>query len=123
MVHTWRANYSDTGTKFACWTISCRKCTAPKPSDPSTSGVMAIFASRLLNNKAPMILEGGLQRRDFVSVRDVAQACRLALEKPEAAGQVLNIGTTDKRPCAHTNTSGFVAWNRESRQLFECRIA
>jgi dTDP-L-rhamnose 4-epimerase len=28
-----------------------------------------------------------------VSVRDVARACRLALEVPQAAGQVLNVGS------------------------------
>jgi dTDP-L-rhamnose 4-epimerase len=61
-------------------------------SNPYT-GVLAIFASRLLNNNPPMIFEDGLQRRDFVSVYDVAQACRLALETPEAAGQVFNVGS------------------------------
>lgn len=60
-------------------------------SNPYT-GVLAIFASRLLNNHAPMIFEDGRQRRDFVAVEDVAAACRLALETPEAAGQVFNIG-------------------------------
>src|SRR5205814_5366322 len=33
------------------------------------------------------------QRRDFVSVRDVARSCRLALEVPEAADHVFNIGS------------------------------
>jgi dTDP-L-rhamnose 4-epimerase len=61
-------------------------------SNPYT-GVLAIFASRLLNNKAPLIFEDGFQCRDFVSVYDVVQACRLALEKPEAAGHVLNVGS------------------------------
>jgi dTDP-L-rhamnose 4-epimerase len=61
-------------------------------SNPYT-GVLAIFASRLLNDRAPMIFEDGLQRRDFVSVEDVVQACRLALEVPEAAGRVFNVGS------------------------------
>ncbi|HEV8542423.1 MAG TPA: SDR family NAD(P)-dependent oxidoreductase [Verrucomicrobiae bacterium] len=61
-------------------------------SNPYT-GVLAIFASRLLNENPPMIFENGLQRRDFVSVYDVAQACRLALEMPEANGQVFNVGS------------------------------
>lgn len=61
-------------------------------SNPYT-GVMAIFAARLMNGNPPMIFEDGLQQRDFVSVRDVAKACRLALETPEAAGQVFNIGS------------------------------
>ncbi|HZY17911.1 MAG TPA: SDR family NAD(P)-dependent oxidoreductase [Ramlibacter sp.] len=61
-------------------------------SNPYT-GVLAIFASRLLNDSAPKIFEDGLQQRDFVSVYDVARGCRLALEKPEAAGDVFNIGS------------------------------
>jgi len=61
-------------------------------SNPYT-GVLAIFASRLLNNNAPMIFEDGLQKRDFVHVKDVARACRLALETPEANGEVINVGS------------------------------
>lgn len=61
-------------------------------SNPYT-GVMAIFASRLLNNNPPMIFEDGLQQRDFVSVHDVARGCRLALEAPGAPGQVFNLGS------------------------------
>ena len=61
-------------------------------SNPYT-GVLAIFAARLLNNRAPMIFEDGMQRRDFVAVQDVARACRLALITPDAAGLVLNIGS------------------------------
>jgi dTDP-L-rhamnose 4-epimerase len=60
-------------------------------SNPYT-GVLAIFTSRLLNDSAPLIYEDGYQRRDFVHVSDVVQACRLALEVPGAAGQVFNVG-------------------------------
>ncbi len=48
-------------------------------SNPYT-GVLAIFASRLLNRQRPIIFEDGMQLRDFVSVYDIARACRLALE-------------------------------------------
>ena len=61
-------------------------------SNPYT-GVLAIFASRFLNNKPPLINEDGRQQRDFVSVHDIARACRLAMEEPAAAGQVFNIGS------------------------------
>ncbi len=61
-------------------------------SNPYT-GVLAIFASRLLNGRAPLINEDGLQKRDFVSVYDVARACRLALEVTDAAGQVFNVAS------------------------------
>jgi dTDP-L-rhamnose 4-epimerase len=61
-------------------------------SNPYT-GVLAIFGSRLLNGRAPIIYEDGEQRRDFVSVYDVSRALRLALEVPEAAGHAFNIGS------------------------------
>jgi dTDP-L-rhamnose 4-epimerase len=61
-------------------------------SNPYT-GVLAIFASRYLNGKPPRIFEDGQQRRDFVHVSDVARACRLTLESPQAAGRAINIGS------------------------------
>ncbi|MFC4728561.1 NAD-dependent epimerase/dehydratase family protein [Coralloluteibacterium thermophilus] len=61
-------------------------------SNPYT-GVLAIFASRFLNGKPPLVFEDGLQRRDFVSVHDVARACRLAYATPDAAGRVFNVGS------------------------------
>ena len=61
-------------------------------SNPYT-GVLSNFASRVLNGNPPLIFEDGLQQRDFVSVYDVAQACRLALEQPGAPGQAFNIGS------------------------------
>ena len=61
-------------------------------SNPYT-GVLAIFASRLLNGNPPLIFEDGNQKRDFVHVSDVARACRLALEVEEARDQVFNIGS------------------------------
>jgi dTDP-L-rhamnose 4-epimerase len=61
-------------------------------SNPYT-GVLAIFASRYLNNKPPLIFEDGMQRRDFVSVHDLVSACRLCLDAPQAADKVFNIGS------------------------------
>ena len=61
-------------------------------SNPYT-GVIAIFAARLLNGRQPLVFEDGQQRRDFVHVADVARAFRLALESDEAAGYVLNIAS------------------------------
>jgi dTDP-L-rhamnose 4-epimerase len=61
-------------------------------SNPYT-GVLSNFAARVLNGKAPLIFEDGFQKRDFVSVYDVARACRLALEKPEADGRAINVSS------------------------------
>jgi dTDP-L-rhamnose 4-epimerase len=64
-------------------------------SNPYT-GVLAIFASRCLNRNPPLIFEDGMQRRDFVSVWDVAQACRLALTT-QSVGDVFNVGSGQSR--------------------------
>jgi dTDP-L-rhamnose 4-epimerase len=61
-------------------------------SNPYT-GVMAIFSTRLLNDSAPLVNEDGLQRRDFVNVRDIVEAFVLALERPGVGGEVFNIGS------------------------------
>ncbi len=61
-------------------------------SNPYT-GVLAIFASRLLNDKRPTVFEDGRQRRDFVSVYDIAQACCLVLDQPQSADSVFNVGS------------------------------
>jgi dTDP-L-rhamnose 4-epimerase len=65
-------------------------------SNPYT-GVLAIFAARLLNRQRPMIFEDGEQRRDFVHVSDVARAFAEALTNPKAAGQTYNIGSGQDR--------------------------
>ncbi|ABF42266.1 NAD-dependent epimerase/dehydratase [Candidatus Koribacter versatilis Ellin345] len=61
-------------------------------SNPYT-GVAAIFASRLLNHRSPMIFEDGEQQRDFVSVHDIVQANLLAMDREEANGLAINIGS------------------------------
>ncbi|HWC17614.1 MAG TPA: NAD-dependent epimerase/dehydratase family protein [Terriglobales bacterium] len=60
-------------------------------SNPYT-GVAAIFASRLLNRRAPLVFEDGQQMRDFVSVHDVVTANLLAMKSDKADGFALNIG-------------------------------
>ena len=65
--------------------------------DPSSpySGVISIFMTRATANAAPTIYGDGHQTRDFVFVKDVVQANLLAAIRPEAAGQVFNVGTSD----------------------------
>jgi len=72
-------------------------------SNPYT-GVLAIFASRLLNGQQPLIFEDGEQRRDFVHVSDVARAFADALVLPQAAGGTFNIGSGKDRSVTEVAT-------------------
>jgi len=56
------------------------------------SGICRTFTQRLLNHKPPVVYEDGRQLRDSVHVRDVAEAHRLVLERPEANFEVFNVG-------------------------------
>ena len=61
-------------------------------SNPYT-GVAAIFSSRLLNDRPPLVFEDGEQTRDFIDVRDIARACSFALQENGADGRTVNVGT------------------------------
>jgi dTDP-L-rhamnose 4-epimerase len=61
-------------------------------SNPYT-GIGAIFSARLLNNRPPIIYEDGRQSRDFTHVKDIVQACSLAMDRPQADGKSYNVGT------------------------------
>ena len=65
-------------------------------SNPYT-GVLAIFASRFLNGRPPLVFEDGRQKRDFVHVHDIADACVLALETKTGIGGVYNVGSGQSR--------------------------
>ena len=61
-------------------------------SNPYT-GVLAIFASRILNGNPPVIYEDGLQSRDFIHVDDVVSANLLALESSNSDYEIFNVGS------------------------------
>ena len=82
-------------------------------SNPYT-GVLAIFASRLLNGQPPMIFEDGEQRRDFVHVNDVARAFCDALVLPAAVGGTFNIGSGRDRSVREVAHDLARAMNRSS---------
>jgi dTDP-L-rhamnose 4-epimerase len=91
------------GAAYAIPTVALRLFNVFGPrqalSNPYT-GVVASFASRLLNARQPVLFEDGRQRRDFVSVHDVARAFCLALERDGAAGEVFNVGSGQPRTVA-----------------------
>jgi dTDP-L-rhamnose 4-epimerase len=57
------------------------------------AGVAAIWLSRLLNGKEPVVFEDGGQLRDFVSIHDVVDCLMLMLEKPGADYLPVNVGS------------------------------
>ena len=65
----------------------------PRQSKNEYSGVITIFADRLLNNISPIIYGNGSQTRDFVNIKDVVSGNMLAMESNNAVGEILNIGT------------------------------
>lgn len=65
----------------------------PRQDPTSTySGVLSIFANRILNGEAPTIYGDGEQSRDFIFVEDVVRLNLLAAEAPDAPGRVFNGG-------------------------------
>jgi UDP-glucose 4-epimerase len=63
----------------------------PRQDPHGEAGVIAIFASRMLQGQTPTIYGDGNQTRDYVFVDDVVHAFALAAER--ASGRVVNVGT------------------------------
>jgi dTDP-L-rhamnose 4-epimerase len=61
-------------------------------SNPYT-GIAAIFTSRLLNNKPPLVFEDGHQSRDFTHVSDIVHANLLAMDVDAMNDDTFNVGT------------------------------
>jgi dTDP-L-rhamnose 4-epimerase len=57
------------------------------------AGVAAIWLSRLLNGKPPVVFEDGGQLRDFVSIHDVVDCLVMMLEQPGADYLPVNVGS------------------------------
>ena len=57
------------------------------------TGVIAIFATRLLAGQPPVLYEDGLQTRDFCFVEDVARANLLAATSDALDGLPVNVGS------------------------------
>jgi len=67
------------------------------PRDTPYSGVAATFRSALERDDAPAVFEDGKQLRDFVHVRDVALANRLALDAPPGVDGAFNVASGQPR--------------------------
>jgi UDP-glucose 4-epimerase len=63
----------------------------PRQNAKGEAGVISIFSDKMLNGEEVSIFGDGEQTRDFVYVKDVAQANLLALKN--GANKIINIGT------------------------------
>jgi dTDP-L-rhamnose 4-epimerase len=89
LVLTWGRQ---TGTPTVALRYSCTYGPRQSVFNPYT-GVIAIFATRLLNGQPPVLYEDGEQTRDFCFVEDVARANLLAATSSNLDGQPVNIGS------------------------------
>ncbi|HZZ52423.1 MAG TPA: NAD-dependent epimerase/dehydratase family protein [Pseudonocardia sp.] len=76
------------------WSLRYHNVYGPRmPRDTPYAGVASIFRSALARGTAPILLEDGRQRRDFVHVTDAARANALALAA--AVGEGTGTGRTE----------------------------
>lgn len=66
----------------------------PKQSASGEGGVVSIFCKKILKKELPVIYGTGEQTRDFVFVKDVAEANIKAITKGK--NQIINIGCNEK---------------------------
>ena len=74
--------------------LRCSNIYGPRQDSSGEGGVVSIFCEKLLNNEIPCIYGDGEQIRDFVYVKDVANAFLLAL-KSNING-IYNVATNTK---------------------------
>ena len=94
LVLTWGRQ---TGIPTVALRYSCTYGPRQSVFNPYT-GVIAIFATRLLNGLPPVLYEDGEQTRDFCYVGDVARANLLAAESGALDGLPVNVGSGRATP-------------------------
>ncbi|MFP3984615.1 MAG: SDR family NAD(P)-dependent oxidoreductase [Candidatus Bathyarchaeia archaeon] len=83
------------GHSFGLETVTLRLFNVYGPrqrSDDMYGGVVTRFVDNLLHGRPLVVYGDGLQTRDFVHVRDVAEAVWLALNVKGVNGEVFNVG-------------------------------
>lgn len=84
------------GRAFGLETVALRYFNVYGPcqaDDSPYSGVIALFARRVLERRAPTIFGNGEQSRDFVFVDDVVRANLQAMDRTLEPGALINVGT------------------------------
>jgi dTDP-L-rhamnose 4-epimerase len=61
-------------------------------SNPYT-GILAVFSTRIKQQKPVYIFEDGKESRDFIFIDDVVRATQLCIEKQETDNHIFNVGT------------------------------
>lgn len=57
------------------------------------TGILSVFSSLMLDNKPINIFEDGLESRDFIHVKDIAEGVIRSFDRPESNGAVINLGS------------------------------
>ena len=70
--------------------------------DSPYSGVLSLFISAYVNEKAPTIFGDGEQSRDFTYVDNAVDATLRACTAPDATGRVINVGTGERHTLNET---------------------
>jgi UDP-glucose 4-epimerase len=65
----------------------------PRQNEGSYAGVIPLTVKRLMNGEAPVIYGDGEQTRDYIFVRDTAQAAIDICENEKTRGRVINIAS------------------------------
>ncbi|MDP1872153.1 MAG: SDR family NAD(P)-dependent oxidoreductase [Gallionella sp.] len=90
-----------------------------QPPDSHYSGVVSIFAKKAAAREVPVFYGDGLQTRDFVFVKDVANALKLSMQSDMPGFHVYNVGSGKEITVkalwdAYGSVSGFL---EEAKQL------
>jgi dTDP-L-rhamnose 4-epimerase len=82
------------------------------------AGVAAIWLSRLLNGRPPVVFEDGGQLRDFVSIHDVVACLTLMLETSGADFLPVNVGSPEPSTVSLVRPSTRRSRRRDARSTF-----
>jgi UDP-glucose 4-epimerase len=87
-IHAYQKTYGLEGVMLRYFNVY-----GPRQAMSDYSGVITLFANRVLRGEPVTIYGDGRQTRDFVNVRDIVQANMLAVEADEAVAGVFNVAS------------------------------
>jgi UDP-glucose 4-epimerase len=65
----------------------------PRQTSGPYGGVVSVFLDSVLKGRSPIIFGDGEQTRDFIHIKDVVEACLLAMKTDGVSGEVFNIAS------------------------------